>query len=240
VWVLRRVRHLAAWAVFCAAAYGQEHANMFQTDPVEEYGSRFLQGVLTIGILLVVFSLLRYRGRIVGSSSMAVLVAGVVVLPSISLLLGTLLVFERAERVEFCASCHLTMQPYVDDLRNPDSNSLAAIHYKKRYIPANQCYDCHTSYGMFGTVEAKMAGMIDVYKYYTRTFQFPIQMRTPYPNNDCLKCHAGAVRWEEIHADNKEALFGGEMVCMACHAEMAPRGGPDDAQTRAHIIPERQ
>ena len=48
------------------------------------------------------------------------------------------------------------MQVYVDDMLDSESESLAAVHYKNRYIPSNQCYDCHTSYGMFGTVEAKM------------------------------------------------------------------------------------
>ena len=56
------------------------------------------------------------------------------------------------------------MQSFVDDMRDPKSESMAAVHFKNKYIPDNQCYVCHTSYGMFGTVEAKMSGMIDVYR----------------------------------------------------------------------------
>ena len=143
---------------------------------------------------------------------------------------GNLLVFERAEKVEFCASCHLTMQVYVDDMVDPESESLAAVHYKNRYIPSKQCYDCHTSYGMFGTVEAKMAGTIDTYKYYTGIYTFPIKMRHPYSNGDCLKCHAESVKWkgQEMHVENREGLFADEMSCLECHD---PMGHP------AHIPP---
>ncbi len=65
------------------------------------------------------------------------MVFGVIVFPLMVVSAGMLLVFERAEKVTFCASCHLTMQPYVDDMRDPESESLAAIHYKNRYIPSN-------------------------------------------------------------------------------------------------------
>ena len=115
--------------------------------------------ILAVAILL--YSLIRYRGKLTGRLAWALLVSGVGLFPLLSVSFGNLLVFERAEKVEFCASCHLTMQVYVDDMVDPESESLAAVHYKNRYIPSKQCYDCHTSYGMFGTVEAKMAGTID-------------------------------------------------------------------------------
>jgi nitrate/TMAO reductase-like tetraheme cytochrome c subunit len=211
---------LAVLWVLQAVAYGQE--SRFQADPVEHYASRFLIGALALGIGLLLYSLIVYRGRIVGAASWSLLIGSIVVLPGVSMLVGTILLFERAERVEFCLSCHLTMKPYVDDLRNPNSKSLASLHYRNRYIPANQCYQCHTSYGMFGTVQAKMAGMIDVYKYYTKTYHFPIKMREPYPNTDCLKCHAESAKWGPVHQDFKEALFSGEMTCMQCHADSTP------------------
>lgn len=211
---------LLAWAFIQVSAFGQQPR--FQQDPVEDYSAKFLTGVLIFGIGLLLFNLIRYRGRMAGSVSIALLVSGVVALPSISILLGTLLVFERAERVDFCLSCHLTMKPYVDDLKNPKSTSLAALHYQNRYIPANQCYECHTSYGLFGTVEAKKSGIIDVYKYFTMTFHLPIKMREPYPNTDCLKCHAESVKWAAFHQDFRDALFAGEMTCMQCHRENNP------------------
>ncbi len=138
--------------------------------------------------------------------------------------LGTLLVFDRAERVEFCASCHLTMQTFVDDMRDPKSESLAAVHFKNKYIPDNQCYVCHTSYGMFGTVEAKMSGMIDVYKYFTRTYPKVLSMREPYPNHDCLKCHVESAKWlkHDEHAATRDDLFADKMKCLDCHGSDHP------------------
>ena len=218
------VRRLLVFSLFgcffVLPAYGQE--GQFQYDPIEHYTSRFLITILLLGIGVTAFSLLRYRGRITGTASWMFLLTGIVVIPSVSVLLGTLLALERAERVEFCGSCHLTMKTYVDDLKNPDSTSLAAVHYQNRYIPVNQCYSCHTGYGMFGTVEAKMSGLIDVYKYYTRTFHIPIKMRAPYPNNDCLKCHGEAVLFLAVHDEFNEAIFAGKMTCMECHARKNP------------------
>jgi len=203
----------------------------FQHDPVEDVLVAFLALALCAGIAVLCYSVFRYRGRIVDRVAWAVLIAGVFLLPAMSVSFGTLLVFQRAEKNEFCASCHLTMQVYLDDMLAPDSESMAAIHYKNRYIPKNQCYDCHTSYGLFGTLEAKQKGLMDVYKYYTRTYEIPIQLRQAYPNGDCLKCHADAVKWneQEMHAENKEALFNQDVACMDCHG---PMGHP------AHILPE--
>ena len=191
------------WAV--AGAYGQAGdvetlAHDFQHDPVEEGLSRFLAVVLILAATILLYSLIRYRGRLTDRLAWALLISGVGLFPVLSVSFGNLLVFERAEKVEFCASCHITMQVYVDDMIDAESESLAAVHYKNQYIPTNQCYDCHTSYGMFGTVEAKISGMIDTYRYYTNTYTLPIEMRAPYPNGDCLKCHAKSVKWQAQEA----------------------------------------
>lgn len=191
-------------------------------DPVEYYGSRFLVGLLVAGLLLAVYSLLRYRGRIAGPVSWGVLASAVLLLPAVSVAFGMVLVFQRAEQVEFCASCHLAMQRYADDMYNHASNSLAAVHYKNRYIPRNQCYNCHTSFGLFGTVQAKVAGVIDVHKYYAKTFKHPLNMREPYSNTECLKCHAEAVRWSKNHAGSRADIFAGKAKCMGCHGTEYP------------------
>ncbi len=201
------------------AASGARPPLSFQHDPIEYYGARFLVGMLAFAILLIVYSLVRYRGRVESPVSWGLLVAGVGVLPGASILFGSLLVFHRAEGVAFCASCHLAMKPYVDDMQNPASQSLAAVHYKNRYIPSDQCYTCHTSFGMFGDVQAKWAGMIDVQRYYMRSFEFPLTMRAPYPNTDCLKCHAEAMKWSAAHKEFKESVFDGEVSCLECHGK---------------------
>jgi nitrate/TMAO reductase-like tetraheme cytochrome c subunit len=168
--------------------------------------------------------LIRYKGQTPSPLSWALLAGAICAVPMASTGFGTLLVFDRAERVEFCASCHLTMQTFVDDLHDSNSQSLAAVHFKNKYIPDNQCYVCHTSYGMFGTVEAKEAGIIDVYKYFTHTYHFPIKMREPYPNHDCLKCHAESAKWlkHDEHVAAKDDLFADKMKCMDCHAAEHP------------------
>jgi len=218
----RCLRTLRSGAVLLLPLTARAQSTNFQQDPVDYYGSLFLTAVMVLGIVVVLYSLIRYRGRASSPLAWGLLIAGAGILPAVSSAFGTVLVFERAEKVEFCASCHLTMQSFVTDLKNPDSESLAAVHYKNRYIPDDQCYVCHTSYGVFGTVQAKKEGMIDVYKYFTRTFKLPVKLRHPYPNNDCLKCHAESAKWRAIHDDFKQTLFSGEMTCMECHGAEHP------------------
>ena len=211
----------ATLLLFPLMAQAQETAR-FQQDPVEHAAARLVAVLAILGIALVIVSLLKYKGAAVGSASWILLIAGAVAFPLLVTGVGTILVFERAERVEFCASCHLTMKPFIDDMENPRSNSLAALHYTNRYIPDNQCYECHTSYGLFGTFQAKKEGLNDVYRYYTRTFHLPIRSRHPYQISDCLKCHAGSAKWIEDHEDYKDALFSGEATCMQCHSDSHP------------------
>ena len=205
-----------------AGSAPEDAAAQFQQDPVQQVAARVLVALAVIGVVVVIYSLIRYRGSAVGPASWAVLITGAVAFPLLITGVGSILVFQRAERVEFCNSCHLTMQPFVDDMKNASSNSLAALHYRNRYIPDDQCYACHTSYGLFGTVQAKEEGLNDVYRYYTRTFHLPIKLRHPYPNTDCLKCHGGSAKWIASHQDYKDSLFSGQATCMDCHADSNP------------------
>ena len=209
-------------AISMAASQG--HAPGFQADPVEVWGSRFLITGISIGIGVLLFSMVKYRGQTTGALSWALLIAGVGVVPAASTGLGSLLVLTRAERVEFCASCHGTMKPFADDMRDPKSKSLAAVHFKNKYIPENQCYVCHRAYGMFGTIEAKVSGMVNVYKYYSGTFHTPVKMRTAYPNRDCLKCHGESARWlqQDQHAKNQADLVSDRVRCLECHESDHP------------------
>lgn len=216
---------MIAWLFTQAVTYAQESKTAtFQIDPVEVWGSRFLITTICIGIALLLFTLVKYGGTSAGPVSWGLFAAGIALVPLISTGVGTLLVFDRAERVEFCASCHLTMQSFVNDMRDPKSESLAAVHFKNKYIPDNQCYVCHTSYGMFGTVEAKMSGMVDVYKYFTRTYPKTISMREPYPNHDCLKCHAESAKWvkQDVHVAVRDDLFADKLKCLDCHGAEHP------------------
>ena len=210
-----------------ATACAQEAGHSFQFDPVEHYGALVLAWLFALGIGLVLLALFALRRpQALTPTVKGLLFAAIAVVPVFSLSMGMLLVFERAERVEFCGSCHRAMKAYVDDMKNPASEGLAAVHFKNRYIHSNQCYECHTSYGLFGTVEAKISGTIDVYRYYSGTYRVPIKMRHKYPNGDCLKCHAESARWlaREIHTSPKvkPGLFSGKISCMVCHAAKNP------------------
>ncbi len=202
------------------AAHAQHDVSKF--DPVDHYGSRFLAGLIVTGVALVLYSLIRYRGNTVGPVSWGILVLGAGILPVFVSSAGGVLVFEKSQRVGLCNSCHLAMKPYVDDMKNPKSKSLAAIHYTNRYIADDQCYVCHTSYGMFGTVQAKEEGLVDVFRYYTHTFSVPVKMRHPYSNNDCLKCHGASAKFLASHTHDRDAMFSDEVSCMQCHEDDNP------------------
>jgi nitrate/TMAO reductase-like tetraheme cytochrome c subunit len=194
----------------------------FQHDPVEYWAARILAWALTLAVILVAYTLVKaVRGQLGGISGKALMLIGVVLLPAFSVATGMLLVLTRAERVEFCASCHHVMKAYADDLTNPEGTGLAAIHFVNRYIPTNQCYECHTSYGLFGTAEAKIHGIGEVIKYYTGTYELPLAMWKPYPNADCLKCHAESNLWLSVdahtHEETEEDLFANLTSCMECH-----------------------
>jgi len=191
-------------------------------DPVDHYGARVIAGLIVAGTVLVIYSLLRYRGETSGIASWAVLILGVAIIPLVVFGAGEVLAVERSESVEVCSSCHLAMKPYVDDMKDPASKSLAAIHYSNRYIADNQCYVCHTAYGMFGTLQAKKQGLSDVYRYYTHSFKLPIKMSHSYPNNDCLKCHSGSAKFLATHKRDREAMLADEVSCLQCHEDDNP------------------
>ncbi len=194
----------------------------FQHDAVEFWAARILLWALVIGFVLVVVALVRTaRGQLTGPAGRALMLIAVVVVPAFCVSTGMLLVFTRAERVEFCASCHHVMKPYSDDMTDARGTGLAAVHFANRYIPSNQCYECHTSYGLFGTVKAKLHGMAEVVKYYGGLYDRPVTMWQPYPNSDCLKCHAESRKWIAVSAhaggETSRRLFSDELSCMECH-----------------------
>jgi len=219
---LGAARLLAWWCVSLFPLAAQAQLDHSKFDPVDHYGSRCLAAVIVSGAALVLYSLLRYRGNPRSVGSWGILILGAGILPVITSSAGGVLVVQRSQRVGMCNSCHLAMKPYVDDMKNPHSQSLAALHYNNRYIADDQCYACHTSYGMFGTVQAKAQGIFDVYKYYTHSFTMPLKMRKPYPNNDCLKCHAGSAKFLASHKKDRESMFADEVSCMQCHDDDNP------------------
>lgn len=127
--------------------------------------------------------------------------------------------FQRAEQVRFCADCH-TMTPWVDDLRNPNSKSLAAMHFNNRWILNDQCYTCHADYGFLGPIRTKIASLQRVAIYYG-FMKMPkqIKLSEPFPNANCLQCHGPAqnFRTDPAHLAVMKPLLSNQLSCITCH-----------------------
>src|SRR5258705_1082705 len=66
------------------------------------------------------------------------LLAGVGLVPVMIAFLSFAYGMEAITAVRACGAGH-TMTPFVEDLRNVKSDTLAATHFKNRYIPDRQC-----------------------------------------------------------------------------------------------------
>jgi cytochrome c nitrite reductase small subunit len=165
------------------------------------------------------------RGRLMPAAA----TAGIVFLPVAAYALGALLVMEDSKTVSFCGSCHI-MTPIVASL-NADGDSLAAIHYRSGRVSHDAaCFVCHSGYGIWGTVDAKMAGVRHMLRTVTRTYVFPIEHHGPFDIDSCLNCHARAATFRAVaehqDPDTQQALFKREMSCTGvCH----PAAHPEDA-----------
>lgn len=129
---------------------------------------------------------------------------------------------EKSKSTEFCLSCH-EMAPYGESLRIDDSSYVPASHFQNRRIPREQaCYTCHTTYTMFGGVQAKLQGLRHVYVHYLGEVPAEIQLYKPYSNRECLHCHAGARAFEanDLHKEIRADLSGGQTSCLECHGSI--------------------
>ena len=179
-------------------------------------------GISALIILGIVVSLVIYRGRQTEGSALWLHLLTLGVLPLVLLAIGNFATLEYATEVKFCGSCHLTMKPYIDDLHNAKSQSLASLHAQNRFAPGTECYSCHANYGIHGTLEAKLTGLRHVYKYNTGTYELPLKMPHAFENTLCLKCHNGAKRFmaQEVHLDSgkvSEELRSNQTECISCH-----------------------
>lgn len=152
------------------------------------------------------------------------LLAGLFLLPSMTMLLGNVTGFHNAR--QSCAQCH-TMDPWVADMKDPASTTLAALHYKDRLINEDQCYTCHSGYGLMGNVQAKMSGLSHVLHYYVTGVPAEIKAHRPFPSTTCLHCHVDAAGYQKIEqhvdAEMQPNILSGKMSCFECHAAPHPR-----------------
>ena len=188
-------------------------------------------GFCILVLLLVLYTAVFHRKRLLEPTAKWLHLIGLCILPLFIWFLGNFVAYEEAKKVEFCGSCHPVMDPYVNDLKDPNSKTLAAIHYQNRYIGEEQCYSCHVDYGIFGTYQAKMNGLMHLYKFYTATWKLPIKLYQSYPNGICLNCHDRAKKFEqeEVHIGIRGDLASNAMSCLDCHS---PSHRPQSASPR--------
>ena len=191
---------------------------------------------LAVLVLVLTGSFLQRRRRVSATGSTMVFL-GLTILPIFMMLFGAFASVEQAKSVEFCHSCHTAMNPYVADMLNPDSTTLAAVHSSERYIPRDPCYRCHANYGVWGEAEAKMRGFAHLYHWLiaspTALGLEQIEIYQPYSNTPCLQCHAGGKSFLEsgqgVHVTIADNLLevdddtGAPVTsCLVCHGPAHP------------------
>lgn len=172
----------------------------------------------------VAFGLLLYAGsrQLVGARwGRITLLVGVVVLPlgatASALVFGT----HASSRTSFCLSCH-EMSEHGMSLFADSPRSLAAVHYQNRLIDRDQtCYACHTDYGLFGGMKAKVNGLKHVWVHYVGVIpkREDIKLYQKYPNYNCLHCHDDARRFlaVPVHGSMMADMRAEKTSCLTCH-----------------------
>ena len=116
----------------------------------------------------------------------------------------------------------LALVSHKDSSRSDVKIDPSPVRYKSQ---KNKCYSCHVGYGINGNLEAKIDGLQHMggflYRFYTGTFQEPIKLFRPYNNSNCLRCHAGAKKFERnsSHVAIMRSLKTNKASCLLCHAE---------------------
>jgi nitrate/TMAO reductase-like tetraheme cytochrome c subunit len=176
--------------------------------------------VALIGLIAVEFF---YKKKLDRSAYKWLLFLGLLLLPLMSMLSATTTLMEETKTVASCSSCHL-MHPFVNDMHNPHSASLASRHFRNKWIAEDQCYHCHTSYGIHGTFEGKRDGFRHWLLFVTKTWKEPISFKGSYPNSNCLSCHGESPKFREVvsHAAIKESLMTNQTSCSTCHGPVHP------------------
>lgn len=211
----------------------EEEAAVFapEKDVVLAWALRACLIVTVLSLALIILVLVFRHRRLMESSSKWLLFIGICVLPLPVALLSSGIGMEESKSVDFCHSCHAPMDPFVDDMKNGQSDTLAAQHFKNRYIQRDHCWTCHSDYGIAGTAGAKAKGLTHIYKFTTKSWHAPIALYEPYQWAICLGCHAESNLFKAprndatAHEGVLEAVMKKEMGCTDCHDMAHP--GPE-------------
>ncbi|HKM99679.1 MAG TPA: NapC/NirT family cytochrome c [Candidatus Binataceae bacterium] len=198
----------------------------------EQWGSWVDWGILLTLILcltiigLIIATRIFYRNRLTEGGARVIHVLALSVLPLLMLPFANFTVMEYTKQVNFCGSCHLAMQPYMNDMLKPGNQSLAALHFQDRFAPTQpgtECYECHADYGVHGTFIVKIQGLHDAYSYMTGNYTLPIKLKKPLSGEMCLKCHVDAKPFlsQALHLDKtgkvSPLILSGTIRCEMCH-----------------------
>jgi len=198
---------------------------LVRKDYAMEWASRIsLSGV--IGAVALIGYVLAFRRRhLTTAASQWMMFIGICVMPLPIMVLGSAVGLEQAKDVSFCQHCHV-MRQFVNDMKNPGSDRLAAVHFKNRYIQQSHCYVCHTDYGLFGTLEAKLSGVTHIWRESTGSYRLPVRTSRPYRFTICLDCHGQSAKFNSVakHAGLVPRIVAGEARCTSCHglSHLAP------------------
>jgi nitrate/TMAO reductase-like tetraheme cytochrome c subunit len=177
--------------------------------------------------VVLIYALTRKREWLGTAAARWSLLVGLFCLPSVAILLGNVVGFEKVK--DSCFECH-TMDPWEADMKNPESKTLASMHYQNRWINENACYTCHTGYGLAGNIKAKLGGLRHVMHYYVTGVPEEIKIRESFPVKTCLHCHQDAASYnkidQHIDAEMKPKILSGELSCFECHEAPHPRKKP--------------
>lgn len=196
----------------------------------------WLFGVALALLAIAVLGVGLVRGRL-----SATLLLPALLLPAAAYAVGHLFVLEESKSVAFCGSCHATMSPLVAALPE-DNDTISSAHWRRGAVAHETgCYQCHSGYGIWGGVGAKLAGVRHMVRTVTRRYTFPLRSHQ-FDNASCLGCHAQAVGFMEVEEhldpDTQAELVSGETGCAGeCHDDAHPEsalwgvaGPPADAE----------
>lgn len=121
----------------------------------------------------------------------------------------------------FCASCHTQgEQTFYDRSTAGTPVDLASIHDIKGQA---RCIDCHTGPGITGRYRGLMAGATDLISYFSGHYPQPAALEEPYPDANCLKCHANISQKQDfnnhfhVFLPRWQAIDKNAATCVSCH-----------------------
>ena len=212
-----------------SASYAEEQQGLLMGDFMRYAGI----ALIIADIIGLIFFEFFYNHLLHKGTYHMLLLVGMLAIPGIALMSTSSFVLDETEKVSACGSCHV-MEPFINDLMNPDSSTLAARHYKNRWIADHQCFSCHTTYGAHGTIAGKRDGFRHWLLYVTHTWKEPIKYSGNYPNSVCLVCHGGTRKFGEVksHGALFSDLDADRVKCSTCHGP--PHPVPSERNISSH------